>query len=223
MFVSARVATFFCREGSSKSILWECAMTSDGRCVGRLHQQHAFNNFFGRTREGLTMVDRRGMLKAGLAGVAGLSLPELLRTRAQAAATGQPMRGAKSIILLWMAGGPSHIDTWDVKPERPYQNRGPFGAISTKLPGVQICELLPKQAAMLDKFTIIRSMDPRNSNHEPNTVFQTANLAAEPRTNPEADKYPAIASIIAKHRGPNHPAMPPYVAFMKSRSHLAFG
>lgn len=98
----------------------------------------------------------------------------------------------------------------------------PFGAISTKLPGVQICELLPKQAAMLDKFTIIRSMDPKHSNHEPNTVFQTANLAAEPRLNPEAERYPAIASIIAKHRGPNNPAMPPYVAFMRSRSHLAF-
>jgi hypothetical protein len=75
---------------------------------------------------------------------------------------------------------------------------------------------------MLDKFTLIRSVDARHSNHEPNTVFQTANLAAEARTNPEAEKYPAIASIVAKMRGANHPAMPPYVAFMKSRSHLAF-
>ncbi len=54
-------------------------------------------------------------------------------------------------------------------------------------------------------------------------MFQTGNLAAEPRTNPEADKYPAIASVVAKYHGANHPAMPPYVAFMKSRSHLAFG
>src|SRR6185437_3593581 len=129
----------------------------------------------------------------------------------------------KSVILLWMAGGPSHIDTWDVKPHRPYQNRGPFSSIQTKLPGVRICEHLPKQAAMLDKFTIIRSVDARHSNHEPNTVFQTGNLAAAPRVNPEGDKYPAIGSIVAKLRGANHPAMPPYVAFMKSRSHLAFG
>lgn len=163
------------------------------------------------------------MLKAGIAGVAGLSLPQLLQTRAEAAAAGQSLKGRKSVILLWMAGGPSQIDTWDPKPGRPVQNRGPFGAIPTKLPGVLISEHLPKHAAMLDRFTIIRSIDPKHSNHEPNTVFQTANLAAEPRVNPEAEKYPALASIIAKVRGPNHPAMPPYVAFMKSRSHLAFG
>src|SRR5262249_21646458 len=61
------------------------------------------------------------------------------------------------------------------------------------------------------------------SNHEPNTVFQTGNLEAEPRENREARLYPAIGSVIAKFRGANHPSMPPYVAFMKSRSHLAFG
>src|SRR5262249_17970184 len=67
------------------------------------------------------------------------------------------------------------------------------------------------------------SVDSRYSSHEPNSVLQTANNDAEPRLNPEAEKYPAIASLVAKFRGPNHPAMPPYVAFMKSRSHLAFG
>ena len=199
------------------------APITPGHCNPTVHMRHGFNNFYGTQREGLRVVSRRGMLKAGLAGVAGLSLPELLRSRALAAASGQPTRSPKSVILLWMTGGPSHIDTWDVKPDRPPENRGPFGAISTKLPGTFICEHLPKQAAMLDKFTIIRSVDARHSNHEPNTVFQTANLAAEARTNPEADKYPAIASVVAKFRGPNHPAMPPYVAFMKSRSHLAFG
>lgn len=182
---------------------------------------HAFGNYFGRQRDGLCLVDRRGMLKAGLAGVTGLSLPELLRSRAEGATKGTGGKN-KSCILLWMAGGPSHIDTWDPKPDRPEINRGPFGVTQTKLPGVIICEHLPKQAAMLDKFTIIRSVDARHSNHEPNKVFQTGNLRAEGRTNPEAEKYPALASIIAKERGPNHPAMPPYVAFMKSQSHLAF-
>jgi hypothetical protein len=192
-------------------------------CHRPAHRQHAFGNFHGRTREGLTLLDRRGMLKAGLAGVAGLSLPELLRARAQAVESGQPMKSHKSVILLWMAGGPSHIDTLDPKPNRPYQNRGPFGVTSTRLPGTIVCEHLPKLAAMLDKFTIIRSVDPRYSSHEPNTVMQSGNNDAEPRINPEAERYPAIASLVAKFRGPNHPAMPPYVAFMKSRSHLAFG
>src|SRR6478752_10064447 len=184
------------------------------------HQRHEFANYFGRVREGVSCVSRRGMLKAGLAGIAGLSLPELLRTRAAAAENGSK-KSPKSCILLWMAGGPSHIDTWDPKPERPENNRGPFGVTQTKLPGVVICEHLPKQAAMLDKFTIIRSVDARNSNHDPNTVFQTANLEAEPPLNPKAQLIPAIGSIVAKHHGPNHPAMPAYATFTKSPTHVA--
>jgi hypothetical protein len=179
---------------------------------------HAFTDFRPLEREGLVLASRRNMLKASLAGLAGLSLPSLLRARD----AGRPVR-RKSVILLWMTGGPSHIDTWDVKPDRPLQNRGPFGTIATKLPGVRICEHLPRQAAMLDQFTLIRSVDAHHSNHEPNTVFQTGNLEAEPRTNPSARMYPAIGSVVAKFRGANHAAMPPYVAFMKSASHLAFG
>jgi hypothetical protein len=190
----------------------------------RGHQhQHAFTTFNALEREGLVLVSRRNMLKASLAGIAGLSLPGLLRHQAQATAMGQTAHRGKSVILLWMTGGPSHIDTWDVKPDRPLQNRGPFGTVATKLPGVRVCEHLPKQAAMLDQFTLIRSVDARFSNHEPNQVFQTANIEAEPRLNPNARLYPGIGSVIAKFRGPNHLAMPPYVAFMKSRSHLAFG
>ena len=161
------------------------------------------------------------MLKAGLAGMAGLSLPDLLRARASATESGRSLPGNKAVILLWMAGGPSQIDTWDPKPDRPLENRGPFGTIATKLPGVRICEHLPKQAAMLDQFTLIRSVDATHSNHEPNKVFQTANKEAEPRINPNGDSYPAIGSIIAKHRGANSPGIPPYVAFQTSRSHIA--
>lgn len=183
---------------------------------------HAFGGFNALRREGLTLSSRRNLFKLGLAGIAGLSVPQLLANRAAAVQAGRPSPTGKSVILLWMTGGPSHIDTWDPKPDRPYENRGPFGVISTKIPGAIMCEHLPKQAAMLDRFTIIRSVDARHSNHSPNKVFQTANLAAEERTNREAKKYPAIASIVAKHHGANHPSMPPYIAFMKSREHLAF-
>lgn len=191
-------------------------------CPVAQHGGHAFAGFQGRTREGLYLDSRRSMLKAGMAGMAGLSLPLLLQNQQAAAAAGQRSSTGKSVILLWMAGGPSQIDTWDSKPERPWINRGPFGVTRTKLPGVVICEHLPRQAAMLDRFTIIRSVDARHSNHEPNMVFQTANLAAEPRVNAEAVRYPALASVIAKHHGSNHSSMPAYAAFMKSRSHLAF-
>lgn len=186
------------------------------------HGGHAFATFDGRAREGLFYADRRGMLKAGLAGIGGLSLPQLLQAQDQANQKGKASSRGRSVILLWMAGGPSHIDTWDSKPERPWINRGPFGVTQTVLPGVVISEHLPRQAAMLDKFTIIRSVDARHSNHEPNMVFQTGNIAAAPRINPEARHYPSLASLIAKHRGANHPSMPAYAAFMKSRSHLSF-
>ncbi|HEV3146616.1 MAG TPA: DUF1501 domain-containing protein [Gemmataceae bacterium] len=184
------------------------------------HRRHAFEHLNPLVREGLTVCSRRNMLKASIAGLAGLTLPDLLRIRARA---GQSLRNNKSVILLWMAGGPSHIDTWDPKPSQPPENRGPFGVTKTKLPGVLLSEHLPKQAAMLERFTIIRSVDARFSNHEPNQVFQTGNLEAAPRVNREGPNYPAIASIIAKMRGANHLAMPPYVAFMRSRTHLAFG
>ena len=108
-----------------------------------MHQEHAFVNLNARQREGLTVLDRRGMLKASMAGLAGLSLPNLLQLRSAAAASGETIKTGKSGILLWMAGGPSHIDTWDPKPDRPFENRGPFGVRSTKLPGVHFTELLP--------------------------------------------------------------------------------
>ncbi|MBI2948991.1 MAG: DUF1501 domain-containing protein [Verrucomicrobia bacterium] len=184
---------------------------------------HAFTFLNARDREGLTVFSRRSVLKAGLAGLAGLTFPALLRLRAERATDAGAKRN-KAVILLWMTGGPSHIDTWDVKPDMPYEIRGPFKDIRTKLPGVHVCEYLPKQAAMMDKFTLIRSVDCRESNHEPNQVMQTANLAAEPRVNPRGHLYPAIGSVVAKLRGPNHPGMPPYVVLnMKSKSHVAWG
>ncbi|MCA9054941.1 MAG: DUF1501 domain-containing protein [Planctomycetaceae bacterium] len=186
------------------------------------HAQHAFSAWRPLDREGLTVVSRRNLLKVGFAGVAGLSLPTLLKAREQAVRDGRPM-SRKSVILLWMTGGPSHIDTWDMKPQRPLVNRGPFAPIETAIPGTFICEHLPKQASMMDRFTLIRSVDCAKSSHQPNQVMQTANREAAPRTNPKGDRYPAIGSIVAQHRGPNHPAMPPYVVFHKHPTHVAWG
>src|SRR5581483_7324770 len=120
---------------------------------------HAFEGFQPRTPEGLVLHSRRNLLKASLAGLAGLTFPDVLRQRARATEAGQATRNHKSVILLWMAGGPSHIDTWDMKPERPPENRGPFSPINTRVPGIMICEHLPRQAALMDKLTIIRSVD----------------------------------------------------------------
>ena len=186
-------------------------------------ERHAFVSLNGRAREGLTVFSRRGMLKAGLAGMAGLSLPDLLRVRAEAASSGRAMSRGKSVILLWMAGGPSHIDTWDPKPDAPREIRGPFGTIATKIPGVRLSEYLPKQAAMLDQMTIIRSVDCRFSNHQPNTVMQTANPEAEPRLNPLASRFPGFQAVVAKHHGANQPGLPPAVHLnVRDKTHFAW-
>jgi len=126
---------------------------------------------------------RRTALKAGFLGLTGLSLADVMRQRAQ----GNAASSEKSVILLWLDGGPSHFETYDPKPDAPAEYRGPFNSIQTNVPGVRLCEYLPKQAAMLDKLTIIRSVDCRFSNHEPNMVMQTANRQAEHHQDAEAE------------------------------------
>jgi hypothetical protein len=192
---------------------------------GALHGHgtgHAFGFLRPREREGLAVYGRRSVLRSSLAGIGGLALPTLLEARATGATA--PGRDDRAVILVWMTGGPSHIDTWDPKPEMPAEIRGPFRPIATRLPGVSICEFLPKQAALLDRFTLLRAVDCRKSNHEPNMVMQTANRLAEPRLNQQAHLYPALGAIVARHQGGRRPDMPPYVVLnMQSRSHVAGG
>lgn len=164
---------------------------------------------------------RRNMVQASLSGVAGLSLPGLLKARAEASETNS--HSHKSVILLWMAGGPSQIDTWDPKPKRPSENRGPFQTISTSVPGIHVSEHLPKQAAMMDRFTLIRSVDARGSDHSPGKVMQSGTRKASPRRNPQGDLYPAMGSVVAKFRGANQPGMPAYVAFNRDPAHIPGG
>jgi len=98
---------------------------------------------------------RREFLRAGLAGFAGLSLPQLFRLRGAAAAPGGEPR---QVILVWLIGGASHLETYDPKPDSGSEYRGPFAPIATRAAGLSICELLPNHARVADKFTILRSM-----------------------------------------------------------------
>jgi hypothetical protein len=109
-------------------------------------------------------ISRRAALHAGALGVVGLSLADVLRLEALGApVTGQPR--AKSVILLWLWGGPSHLDTFDMKPRAPVEYRGPYAPISTSVPGIQICELLPQLAARADKYALIRSLHSASNDH----------------------------------------------------------
>src|SRR5262245_38994043 len=107
-------------------------------------------------------VSRRELLRIGGLGLAGLTLADLLRIEGRAKTPSPP---ARSVILMWMQGGPSHIDTFDPKPDAPTEIRGEFGSIPTTLPGVRLCEHLPHLAHNLDKFTIIRSGYSYNAGH----------------------------------------------------------
>ncbi len=177
------------------------------------HRVAGLGQFFGPSSSPLVQVGRRKwMLQAGLA---GLSLPNLVQSRSMGSAVGSGRR-ATSVIQIWLSGGPSQLDMWDMKPEMPPEIRGPFKPIPTSVAGIEICEHLPLQAAMMEKFAIIRSMDAGASNHTPIT-FQAANPKAQ-RTEigRQGGGYPSMGSVAAKFCGANREGMPPFVALANS-------
>ncbi|MFN6049202.1 MAG: DUF1501 domain-containing protein, partial [Planctomycetia bacterium] len=122
------------------------------------------NNFYSNACKEFNVVsqNRRNFLRVGSLGVAGLSLPTLLRHEALASALGKKTHREKSVVILWMRGGPSQHDMWDPKPEAPVEIRGEFKPIATSVPGIQVSELLPKTAAIMHKWAIVRSLAHRN-------------------------------------------------------------
>ncbi|MCB1241644.1 MAG: DUF1501 domain-containing protein [Verrucomicrobiales bacterium] len=158
---------------------------------------------------------RRGFLQTGLKGIAGVSLPSLLQCRALGAAEGSA-KHPTSVILFWLSGGPSHIDMWDPKPDAPREIRGPFGSIPTKLPGVHVCEHLPLTAKLMDKLTLIRSVDCSASNHTPITMQACNPLARRTNDGKDGDGWPSMGAIAAKFRGANAPGMPGFVGLADS-------
>ena len=115
-----------------------------------------------RARAG-SHIPRREMLRVGSLGAIGLSLADLLRCEAAAAVAER--RPAKSVILLWLWGGPSHLDTFDMKPAAPLEYSGPYEPVPTNVPGIEICELLPHLAKRADLYSILRSLHCSSNDH----------------------------------------------------------
>jgi len=159
---------------------------------------------------------RRWLLQSGMSAIGGLSLTQMMNLQAASGVTASPTADRKSVILFWLSGGPSQLDMWDPKPDAPAEIRGPYGSISTKLPGVRFSEHLPLQASIADKLSIIRSVDCRASNHTPITM-QAGNPLAQ-RTNDGKDGagYPSMGSVAAKFRGANDVDLPPFVGLADS-------
>ncbi|MFO0802043.1 MAG: DUF1501 domain-containing protein [Gemmataceae bacterium] len=145
---------------------------------------------------------RRSFLRLGA--VAGLSLPAFMQARAA-----QPAAAKKSVILIWQAGGPSHIDMYDLKPNAPAEVRGEFKPISTNVPGIQIGEHLPLQAKIFDKLSVVRSAFHTNAGHGMGSQWMQTGYQATIEVNDNI--YPSTGSVVAKMKGPNDPGLPAYV------------
>jgi uncharacterized protein (DUF1501 family) len=153
-------------------------------------------------------INRRNFVKVGALASMGLTLADLLRYRAQAAA---PASKQRSAILIFLAGGPSHFETFDPKPDAPAEVRGPYTPIATAVPGLQISDTLPQLAQIADKFSLIRSCAHDNSGHGGGqryvqTGYKSASLEEE-----LPHDYPAVGSIVAKVRGPMRAGLPTYM------------
>jgi uncharacterized protein (DUF1501 family) len=151
-------------------------------------------------------VSRRDFLHLGALTSFGLSLSGLLRLQAAAAEPGKVAPRAKSCILIWLDGGPSHLDMFDLKPEAPSEVRSQFKAVGTAVPGVQICEHLPRTAAVMKDVALIRSLTHELGNHDTGTRF----LLTGHRPTP-ALEHPSLGSLVAYATGAGG-TMPPYVA-----------
>ena len=159
-------------------------------------------------------MDRRGFVKAGALGLGGLSLDNLMRAEA-AVQDRKKVSREKSVIILWKRGGASQHETWDPKPESPQDYRGAFGAMSTKVPGTQICDLLPRCAKMTDKFAIIRSLHHDQPGHSAGDQVMFTGYPPS-KANPNVNVYPSCGSIVAKQLGHLNPGLPSYVMIPRS-------
>jgi len=159
-------------------------------------------------------VCRRDFLRLGTAGLfgMGLTLPRLLEGQARARERGRPARDV-SLILVFLKGGLSTIDTWDLKPDAPAEFRGEFRPISTNLPGTQVSELMPRTARQMDKFALIRSFRHHNSDHGPADHYMLTGYFPTAGFNPNLapnNQRPAHGSIVARSLGPRG-GVPAYV------------
>ncbi|MEO1973196.1 MAG: DUF1501 domain-containing protein, partial [Pirellulaceae bacterium] len=153
-------------------------------------------------------LSRRELLRIGLGGFSALSLPALLRQRTLAAATGLE-RSKTAIILVWLPGGHSHLETYDPKPESSSEFCGPYGPIDTVVPGIQISELLPHHAKVADRFNLLRSMVHtgfchQQGTHQLLTGFPERVLRRKPL-------YPDLFSVTHKLRYDSKSRIPNYV------------
>jgi hypothetical protein len=162
-------------------------------------------------------ITRRSFLQLGVAGMASLGLPQILRAKADAK-SGSGSSKDTSVILIWLDGGPSHMDLYDMKPNAPAEYRGIWKPIRTRVPGFDITELFPKQARVTDKFSIVRSLHHDTGDHfAGGHRMLTAKDMGVSGANNES-KFPSIGAIVTRELGARRKGLPAYVAVPNASS-----
>jgi len=160
---------------------------------------------FGSTTGYCDGVSRRSFLKLGAMTIGGLTLADLLRAEALAGVGSSN----KAIINVHLSGGPSHQDMWDLKPDAPAEFRGEFNPIATNVPGMEICEHMPRLATLADKFAVIRSIvgsAGEHSNHQTHTAYHTRDLQ-------NAGGRPSLGSVVNKLFGEGQNGAPAFISY----------
>ncbi|MBC8324140.1 MAG: DUF1501 domain-containing protein [Verrucomicrobia subdivision 3 bacterium] len=160
-------------------------------------------------------VSRRSFLQIGGLTLGGLSLPQIL----QAEQNQGIKRGHKAIINIFLPGGPSHQDMWDLKPNAPKEIRGELNEISTNVPGIRIGELFPRMAKMMDKFTVIRSMVGAEGGHD---AWQCQTGRGR-KANQPAGGWPSMGAVLSKLHGTVKPGVPSFVGLAPNTGHKPWG
>src|SRR5207249_5204107 len=165
--------------------------------------------------DGLSRRDFLHLGSAGLFGM-GLTLPGILEGQARAAVQGRSPRDV-SLIFLFLHGGLSTIDTWDLKPDAPAEFRGEFRPIATNVPGVRIGEHLPRMSRQMDKVALVRSFRHHNSDHGPADHYILTGYFPQAGFNPTLspnNQKPCVGSVVSRKLGPKG-SVPAYVALPK--------
>ena len=158
---------------------------------------------------GSRRISRRTALQVGSLALGSLTLADYLRCKAQGAAS-QHVAGGTAVIQVFMGGGPSHIDLYDLKPEAPAEIRGEFRPVATDVPGVEICEHLPHLARAMGHFALVRSVSHGNASHRPASHWMMTGYQPPPSATTNVN--PSCGSLVAKLRGPNVAGLPAYVS-----------
>ena len=159
---------------------------------------------------------RRGFLRIGGLGLGGATLPQILQ--AESRTQSKPL-DHKAVIMIFLAGGPPHQDMWDLKMEAPSGVRGEFKPISTNVPGIQICELFPQMARMMDKFSVIRSMVGAGGGHDAVMCL----TGRKPQGPQPPGGWPSIGSVLSKLEGQVTPGVPSFFGLSPKCGHDQWG